>query len=78
MLRWVVDWRREWTGYELKVERIEDIGDQVLTIERNRATGKRSGVGVDMHTRLPWTLCAGKSSDGRDPGPRPRRSKPPG
>ena len=60
VLQWVVDWRREWTGYELSVERIEEIGDQVLTIERNRATGKRSGVAVDMPTASVWTLRDGK------------------
>jgi ketosteroid isomerase-like protein len=60
VLRWVVDWRREWTGYELEVERVEDLGERVLTIERNRATGKRSGVGVDMHTASLWTLLHGK------------------
>jgi ketosteroid isomerase-like protein len=60
VLQCVVDWRQEWTGYELSVERIEDRGDQVLTIERNQATGKRSGVGVDMHTASVWTLRDGK------------------
>jgi uncharacterized protein len=60
VLQWVVDWRREWSGYALSVERIEDLGDQVLTIERNRATGKRSGVSVDMHTASVWTLRDGK------------------
>src|SRR5829696_75286 len=56
VLQWVVDWRQEWTGYELSVERIEDLGNQVLTIERNQATGKRSGVDVDMRTASVWTL----------------------
>jgi ketosteroid isomerase-like protein len=56
VLQWVVDWRQEWTDYELDIERIEDLGDQVLTVERNRATGKRSGVAVDMQTVHLWTL----------------------
>ncbi len=60
VLQWVVDWRAAWTDYELEVERLEDLGDQVLTIERNRATGKRSGVGVDMQTFSVWTLRDGK------------------
>jgi ketosteroid isomerase-like protein len=60
VLQWVVDWRREWTGYELEVERVEKVGDRVLTIERNRAIGKRSGVGVDMQTASVWTLRDGK------------------
>jgi ketosteroid isomerase-like protein len=56
VLQWVVDWRREWTDYELEVERFEDLGDQVMTIERNRATGKRSGAKVDMQSYSIWTL----------------------
>jgi ketosteroid isomerase-like protein len=60
VLQWVVEWRREWTDYELDVERFEDLGDQVLTFERNRAIGKRSGVEVDMQTVSLWTLRDGK------------------
>jgi uncharacterized protein len=60
VLQWVVDWRREWTDYALEVERFEDLGDQVVTVERNRATGKRSGVEVDMETYSLWTLRDGK------------------
>ena len=56
VLQWVVDWRQEWTDYELDVLRVHDLGDRVLTVERNRATGKRSGVGVDMQTVSLWTL----------------------
>jgi ketosteroid isomerase-like protein len=60
VLQWVVDWRREWTDYELDVLRYRDLGDRVVTVERNRATGKRSGVGVDMQTVSLWTLRDGK------------------
>jgi ketosteroid isomerase-like protein len=60
VLQWVVDWRQGWSDYELDIERIEDLGDQVLTIERNRATGKRSQVPVDMQTVHLWTLRDGK------------------
>jgi uncharacterized protein len=60
VLEWVVDWRQEWTDYELEIERIDDLGDQVLSVERNRATGKRSGVAVDMETYSLWTLRDGK------------------
>ncbi len=60
VLQWFVDWRREWSDYVMEVESYEDLGDQVLTIERNRATGKRSGVAVDMRTTSLWTLRDGK------------------
>ena len=60
VLQWVVDWRQEWTDYELDVLRVHDLGDRVVTVERNRATGKRSGVGVDMQTVSLWTLRDGK------------------
>jgi uncharacterized protein len=60
VLQWVVDWRQEWSDYELEVLRFEDLGDRVLTVERNRAVGKRSGVAVDMQTVSLWTLRDGK------------------
>jgi ketosteroid isomerase-like protein len=55
VIEWFVEWRREWTDYELDVERVEDLGDAVLTIERSRATGKRSGVPFDQRTGSIWT-----------------------
>jgi ketosteroid isomerase-like protein len=60
VLQWVVDWRSEWTDYQLDVEQIEDLGDQVITVERNRAIGKRSGAAVDMQTFSLWSLQDGK------------------
>jgi ketosteroid isomerase-like protein len=60
VLQWVVDWRAEWADYELEVERVEDLGDQVMTVERNKATGKRSGVEVDMRTFSLWSFRDGK------------------
>jgi ketosteroid isomerase-like protein len=60
VLEWFVDWRREWTKYEAEVIRFEDLGDRVFTVERNRATGKRSGIAVDMETFSVWTLRDGK------------------
>jgi ketosteroid isomerase-like protein len=56
VLEWVVDWRQEWTDYELEIERVEDFGERVMTIERNRAKGKRSGADVDMQTYSVWSL----------------------
>lgn len=60
VLEWVVDWRQEWTDYEFEIKRIDDLNDQVLSVERNRATGKRSGIAVDMETYSLWTLRDGK------------------
>jgi ketosteroid isomerase-like protein len=60
VLQWFVDWRAEWTDYELELERIEAIGDRVLTVERSRATGKRSGIAVDMRSFSVFTLRGGK------------------
>ena len=60
VLQWFVDWRQEWTEYEFEIVRFQDLGDRVLTVERNRATGKRSGIPVDMETFSLWTLRNGK------------------
>jgi ketosteroid isomerase-like protein len=60
VLQWVVDWRAEWADYELEIERVEDLGNRVMTVERNKATGKRSGVEVDMRTFSLWSFRDGK------------------
>ncbi len=60
VLQWFVDWRQEWTAYDTEIEGFEDLGDQVLTIEKTHATGKRSGAGVDMRSWSVWTLRGGK------------------
>ncbi len=60
VLQWVVDWRAEWADYELEIERVEDLGERVMTVERNKATGKRSGVEVDMRTFSLWSFRDGK------------------
>lgn len=60
VLRWFTDWRAEWIDYELDLQRVEPLADRVLTVERNRATGKQSGVQVDMESFSLWTLRAGK------------------
>jgi ketosteroid isomerase-like protein len=62
VLEWFVAWRREWAEYDLEVLRFENLGDRVLTVERNRATGKRSGIAVDMETFSIWTLRDGRVS----------------
>ena len=61
VLQWVVDWRREWDGYELEVLHAEDLdGEHVLTLELNRATGRRSGVEVEMRTVSLFRVRSGK------------------
>ncbi len=44
----------------MEIERVEDLGDQVMTIERSRAKGKRSGAEVGMRTYSLWKLRDGK------------------
>jgi ketosteroid isomerase-like protein len=69
VLQWVVDWGQEWTDYELDVLRYRDLGDRVVTVERNRATGKRSGVVVDASQRQGRSLAGIRDGGG---GPRSR------
>jgi ketosteroid isomerase-like protein len=59
VLRWFVDFRREWSDYEVRIELAEDLGDEVLTVESHRATGKRSGVGLEMRTASLWKVRDG-------------------
>ena len=43
LLQWVVDWRREWTGYELEVSsRSRNSANRVLTLERTQGGAKTS------------------------------------
>ncbi len=60
VVQWWVDWRREWTDYEIEVVRLEDVGDRVFTAERSQAKGKRSGASVNFETYSVWTLRDGR------------------
>ncbi|MFN2616721.1 MAG: nuclear transport factor 2 family protein [Thermoleophilaceae bacterium] len=60
VIRWFTDFRREWTDYEMTLDRLEDLGERVLTVESHRATGKRSGVSLDIRTASIWTVRDGK------------------
>ena len=51
---------QQWADYEIDVLRYRDLVDRVATVERNRATGKQSGVEVAMQTFSLCTLRDGK------------------
>jgi ketosteroid isomerase-like protein len=55
---------RRWEGplarYEFELEEAIDMGDQVFTVLRERATGKGSGVPIEGRIAQIWTFRDGK------------------
>lgn len=65
VIEWFTAFRQEWANYEMRIDRIEDLGDRVLTVEWNRATGKRSGFSVVNRSASIWTVSEGKVTNWR-------------
>jgi ketosteroid isomerase-like protein len=49
-------WRQTWEFHRFTIERIEDLGDQVLVLVISEGRGKGSGIPVAMETAHLWTL----------------------
>jgi ketosteroid isomerase-like protein len=45
-------WFATWDDYSWEVESIDEVGDQVLVVGRERGTGKTSGIGIDQRVGL--------------------------
>jgi|SRR5215204_1934796 len=63
----LVQWFRTWTGefenWSVQLERLIDAGhDRVVALTRQSATGKASGVPVELTIGMVWELEAGRVS----------------
>jgi ketosteroid isomerase-like protein len=55
-------WTEAWEDWELEVESLHDVGEQVLAIMRQRGRSKTSGLPVEMSFGMLWTLRDGKET----------------
>jgi len=53
-------WRGAWEDWRVEVEEIIDAGDRVLVISRESGRGKGSGVEIDQHAFVVFTLRDGR------------------
>jgi ketosteroid isomerase-like protein len=53
-------WVGTWTDYSIELERVEDAGDRVVVIYRERGTGKGSGLEVNTQVGLVVTVQNGE------------------
>ncbi len=57
--RFLRDWSSAWDDLQMEIEAFYDAGDRVVTIVRQRARSKASGVPVEMLFAQVWTLRDG-------------------
>jgi ketosteroid isomerase-like protein len=50
----------QWSEFRIAAERIEERGDQVVVTERQRGTGRASGIELDMTAYAAWTFRDGE------------------
>jgi ketosteroid isomerase-like protein len=51
---------RQWSEFRIDAEAIEERGDQVVVTERQRGTGRASGIELDMTSYAIWTFRDGE------------------
>ena len=60
-MRWLQDWEAAWDGYSLKPEEFVDAGDRVVAVIHLKARGRSSGVEVERHDGIVYTIRDGKT-----------------
>lgn len=58
--RALAEWFEPWDEYRIEVDRLTDLGDDVLAETRQYARGKGSGIQVEHRVFQLWTLRDGK------------------
>ena len=56
------EWGSAWDDWEVGVEALHDLGNQVLAIVRQRGTSKLNGMVVEMPLAQLWTFREGRQS----------------
>jgi ketosteroid isomerase-like protein len=58
--RFLDDWAGAWDDWELELQAIEDAGDKVVAVVRQRGRAKASGMALDMVFAQVWTIRDGR------------------
>ena len=57
--RFMQGFLEQWEGFRMEPQDILDFGDAVIVTERQRATGSRSGIEIDMTSYAVWSFRDG-------------------
>jgi hypothetical protein len=60
-IKFLVEWRDTWETYSVEVEKLIDLGDQVLALVREKGTGRGSGLPVETQFAQLWTMQDGRA-----------------
>jgi ketosteroid isomerase-like protein len=55
-------WTQAWEDWELEVQSLQEAGEQVLAVMRQRGRSKSTGLLVEMSFGMLWTLRDGKQT----------------
>jgi hypothetical protein len=55
-----LEWYDAWESVDSDVEELIDAGERVIAVETTRGRGRASGVAVELHQCIIWTIRAGK------------------
>lgn len=58
--RWLSDWSSAWDEWQIEVEEMRDAGDAVLVLIHHFARGHASGMDMDSHDGMLFTMRDGK------------------
>jgi ketosteroid isomerase-like protein len=57
--RFMREFLDQWEGFAMEAEELVDLGDTILVTERQRATGKSSGIEIDQIFYVVWRFRDG-------------------
>ena|SRR5205823_791940 len=60
--RFLDEWVDAWDDWELEIEALEDAGDKIVALVRQRGRSKAAGIPVEMSFAQVWTLRDGKQA----------------
>jgi|SRR4051794_19089418 ketosteroid isomerase-like protein len=58
--RWIADWSAAWDDWQIEVEEIVEAGESVLALIHHTGRGHASGLEMDSHDAMLFTLDHGK------------------
>jgi len=58
--RFVDDWTGAWDDWEIEIEQLYDVGDEVVVVAHQRGRARTTGMALDMVFAQTWTIRDGR------------------
>ena len=58
--RFIDDWTGAWDDWEIEIEEIYDVGDEVVVVVHQRGRARTTGMALDMAFAQTWTIRDGR------------------